>query len=213
MSGTRYEARQVIYPLLLVLGGATVLLGMGIFLFNLFKAMPSRTAYLGVVGGLLLPVGFILGGLVLLAVTAINKRSSRAMSQVVEQKDFARAAFTVLVIDDDWSIVRLIKYSLENKDIRVIPAQSGLDGLKMLQQGGVDLVLLDVGLPDFDGWGILSLLRFSQLMRDIPVILISVRPPDQNLLRQLEPAGYIQKPFDVREVAKRVRNIIEVKYQ
>lgn len=213
MSGVRGETRQVVWRILLVMGGAAVLFGIGIFLVALFRAMPSHSAYLGVVGGVLLPVGFMLGGLVLLAATAIRRRSHRINSQALELRNSAEASFTVLVCDDDWAIARLIKYNLENKDIRVIPVQSGMDCLKMLQQGGVDLVLLDVGLPDFDGWGILSLLRLSHFLRDIPVIMISVRPPDQNLLRQFGPTDYIQKPFDVKEVVQRVRNVRDVKHQ
>jgi two-component system KDP operon response regulator KdpE len=116
---------------------------------------------------------------------------------------------TVLAVDDDWMVTRLIKYNLENRDIRVIAVETGLDCLKMVCQEYVDLVLLDLGLPDFNGWGILSLLRLTQFLRNIPVIIISVRPPDQSLMRQFAPDDYIQKPFDVRDLVEKVRKLIE----
>lgn len=126
-------------------------------------------------------------------------------------KELSMTPFTILVADDNWEMTRVLKYNLENKDVRVIGVPNGLDCLKALQQGGVDLILLDLGLPDFDGWGILSLLRLTRSLRDIPVLVVSVRPPDANLLRQFEPVDYIQKPFDIPDLLRRVRRAIGLK--
>jgi DNA-binding response OmpR family regulator len=72
----------------------------------------------------------------------------------------------------------------------------------------VDLILLDLGLPDFNGWGILSLLRLTEPLRHIPVIVVTVEPPDVALMEKLKPDDYIQKPFDMRDLLMRVRNIV-----
>lgn len=112
--------------------------------------------------------------------------------------------FSVLVVDDDQSISRLIRYNLEDKDTRVIEAATGLEGIRILREAQIDLIVLDIRLPDFSGWGILSLLRLTEPLRHIPVIIVSVEPPDRTLIEQLRPNAYLQKPFDMRELMARV---------
>ncbi len=116
--------------------------------------------------------------------------------------------FLVLVVDDDRAVSRLIKYNLENKDIQVVEAATGLDGIQILSQMRVDLVLLDLKLPDFNGWGILSLIRLTESLNRLPVIMTSIEPPRTALIAQLQPDEYVQKPFDVRDLLVRVNRII-----
>lgn len=116
--------------------------------------------------------------------------------------------FSVLVVDDDQSISRLIRYNLEDKDTRVIEAATGLEGIRILREAPIDLIVLDLRLPDFSGWGILSLLRLTEPLRHIPVIIVSVEPPDRTLIEQLRPNAYLQKPFDMRELMARVGTAI-----
>ena len=78
----------------------------------------------------------------------------------------------------------------------------------MLHEARVDLIILDLRLPDFNGWGILSLLRLTEPLRHIPVIMVSVEPPNKGLIEKLKPDDYIQKPFDMRDLLMRVRRVI-----
>jgi len=117
----------------------------------------------------------------------------------------------VLVVDDDRAVSKLLRYNLETKDIRVIEVATGLDGIRVLSEARVDLVLLDLRLPDFNGWGILSLLRLTESLSHIPVIVISIEPPDTALIAQLQPDEYIQKPFDTRDLLMRVKKVIYTK--
>ncbi len=114
----------------------------------------------------------------------------------------------VLVVDDDPAIVRLIRHNLKDKGIQVLEATSGLDCMRILRETKVNLVLLDIKLPDFNGWGILSLLRLTEPLRHIPVVMVSVEPPDTALIKQFQPDDYIQKPFDIRELLARVGRVI-----
>ncbi len=116
--------------------------------------------------------------------------------------------FSVLVVDDDQELSKLIKHNLEDKNTQVVEAASGLDCIRIVHEAKVDLILLDLRLPDFNGWGILSLLRLTEPLRDTPVIVVSVEPPDMTLIEQLRPNDYIQKPFDMRELLVRVRKVI-----
>jgi CheY-like chemotaxis protein len=114
----------------------------------------------------------------------------------------------VLVVDDDQAISKLIKHNLEGNGTQVVEVASGLECIKILHQAKVDLVLLDLRLPDFNGWGILSLLRLTEPLHDIPVIVVSVEPPNTALIEQFSPNDYIQKPFDMRDLLVRVGKVI-----
>lgn len=115
---------------------------------------------------------------------------------------------SVLVVDDDRAMSKLIKTNLEDEDTQVMEAANGFDCIRILREARVDLVLLDLRLPDFSGWGILSLLRLTEALRHIPVIIVSVEPPDTALMEQFVPDDYVQKPFDMRDLLVRVRKII-----
>ncbi len=115
---------------------------------------------------------------------------------------------SVLVVDDDRAISKLIRHNLEDKDTQVVEAATGLECIRILHEARVDLILLDIRLPDFNGWGILSLVRLTEPLRHIPVIVVSVEPPNTALIEQFRPNDYIQKPFDMRDLLVRVRKVI-----
>ncbi len=115
---------------------------------------------------------------------------------------------SVLVVDDDRAISKLIRHNLEDEDTQVVEAATGLDCIRIVHEAKVDLVLLDIRLPDFNGWGVLSLFRLTEPLRHIPVIVVSVEPPNTDLIDKLKPNDYIQKPFDMRDLLARVRKVI-----
>ena len=116
---------------------------------------------------------------------------------------------SVLVVDDDRAVSRLIKRNLEDINIQVVEAATGIDCLRIIHEVKVDLILLDVRLPDFSGWGIGALLKMTEALRDIPVIMVSAEPPRMALMmEQFRPDDYIQKPFDMRDLLVRVKKII-----
>lgn len=116
-----------------------------------------------------------------------------------------------MVVEDDRAISNLIRHNLEHNGTQVVEVANGLDCIKMLKQSRIDLILLDLILPDFSGWGILSLLRLTKPLHDIPVIMVSVEPPDTALIKQLSPDDYIQKPFDIRDLVRRVQRVIDAR--
>ena len=124
------------------------------------------------------------------------------------QTEIHEKRFSILVVDDDQAISKLIRLNLEDKGTQVIEAATGLDCIKILREIKVDLILLDMGLPDFNGWGILSLLRLTEPLRHISVIVVSVEHPNKALIEQLRVDDYIQKPFDTRDLMKSVKEVI-----
>ncbi len=116
-----------------------------------------------------------------------------------------------MVVEDDQAISSLLKRNLEDENTRVVEAATGLDCIRTLNDARIDLILLDLKLPDFNGWGILSLLRWTETLRHIPVIIVSVEPPDAAIIEQLGPSDYVQKPFDMRELVARVRKVMDMR--
>ena len=128
------------------------------------------------------------------------------------QKDAPPASrLSVLVVDDDRAVSKLLRQNLEDAGTHVTEASSGLEAISALQELKVDMVLLDIKLPDFSGWGILSLLRLTEALRDLPVIVVSEEPPNTSLVNRLQPDDYIQKPFDMRDLVRRVGRVADAR--
>ncbi|MBI2955366.1 MAG: response regulator [Chloroflexi bacterium] len=115
----------------------------------------------------------------------------------------------VLAVDDDDKMRRLLKVNLETDDVEVREAGSGGECLRLMQDEPADLVLLDLDLPDGSGWDVLATMRATVETSRVPVIVLSVVPPDTNMLRRFKPEDYVQKPFDARNLTERVRRVLE----
>ncbi len=116
----------------------------------------------------------------------------------------SQLATTVLVIDDETAIRRLLQTSLEARGYRVQTTETGESGLVTLADHPPDLVILDLGLPDIDGLTVLQRLReWSQ----IPVIVLSVQSDDQQKITALDLGAddYLTKPFSTGELLARLR--------
>lgn len=115
---------------------------------------------------------------------------------------------TVLVIDDDRTLLRLVQEALLKAKFRVILASNGIDGLQEVYVRQPDLVLLDVMMPRMDGWETLT--RIRQLSR-VPVIMLTAKDSEQDKLRgfQLGVDDYVTKPFSLAELAARAHAVIQ----
>jgi two-component system KDP operon response regulator KdpE len=115
----------------------------------------------------------------------------------------------ILVIDDAPEVVESVRlgFTLQWRDIEVIGAGAGETGLDLVEQEAPDLVLLDVGLPDLDGFQVLERIR---LFSDVPVILLTARDDTMDKVKGLELGAddYITKPFNHLELLARVRALL-----
>lgn len=111
---------------------------------------------------------------------------------------------SVLVIDDEVQIRRLLRVTLEKLGYAVHEAATGGDGLQMVLGKKPDLVLLDLGLPDKDGAAVLAELRSWST---IPVIILSVRNSEEDIVHLLEVGAddYVIKPFNTGELIARMK--------
>jgi DNA-binding response OmpR family regulator len=104
----------------------------------------------------------------------------------------------VLVIDDERTIRLLCRVNLAASGMDVIEAADGRSGIELARKERPDLVLLDVMMPDVDGWTVARELAKDERTRDIPVVFLTARadPADRRLGVQLGGVGYLVKPFD-----------------
>jgi len=116
----------------------------------------------------------------------------------------------VLVIDDEAGIVQLVRDYLEQAGYQVLTASNAETGLHRLRADSPDLVLLDLGLPDRDGWDLTRAIRADRQLAVIPIIMLTARVEDSDKLVGLELGAddYITKPFNPREVVVRVRAVL-----
>jgi DNA-binding response OmpR family regulator len=113
----------------------------------------------------------------------------------------------VLVVDDEERMVRFIRLNLEHDGFEVIEAFRGMQAIDQLRSKLPDLVLLDVMLPDIDGFEVLKIIRETN---SVPVIMLTAKGEEEDRVRGLELGAddYITKPFSPRELVSRVRAVL-----
>ena len=113
----------------------------------------------------------------------------------------------ILVVDDDKEVVRLMSAYLEQAGYGVLVAYNGESALHILRRERPDLVLLDLMLPDRDGWDITRTMRADATLRHTPIIMLTARVDDTDKIVGLEMGAddYVTKPYNPREVVARVR--------
>jgi two-component system alkaline phosphatase synthesis response regulator PhoP len=121
-----------------------------------------------------------------------------------------RTTQRILVVDDDKEIVRLVGAYLEQAGFQVLPAYDGETALHSLRRDRPDLVVLDLMLPDHDGWDITRIVRGDTALSSTPIIMLTARVEDTDKIVGLELGAddYIAKPFNPREVVARVRSVL-----
>ncbi|TML56395.1 MAG: response regulator transcription factor [Actinobacteria bacterium] len=114
---------------------------------------------------------------------------------------------TILLVDDEDAVQKLLAYPLERDGFRVIQARDGEEALERFQREHIDLVVLDVMLPKLDGLEVCKRLRTSSA---VPIIMLTARDDELDKVLGLELGAddYITKPFSIREFRSRVRALL-----
>ena len=115
----------------------------------------------------------------------------------------------VLVVDDDRDWAFLVELALGFEGFRVVHASSGDEALAMLKEGEPDAIVLDIGLPDIDGWEVLRRLTGRDRSAEIPVLVTSGWAGGAAVARVAELGGhaYLPKPCHLAELARAVRSL------
>lgn len=122
----------------------------------------------------------------------------------------SRSELRVTVIEDDADIAFTIRVNLEREGYAVTTYQNGHEGLLAVQQGGVDFLILDLNLPDLDGFTICRELRRHPTTAKLPILMLTARTSEADRIMGLELGAddYLAKPFSVRELLARVAAIL-----
>lgn len=113
----------------------------------------------------------------------------------------------ILVADDDKRLADLVRRYLENAGFSVTVAHDGRKALDIARGRQPDLVILDLMMPELDGWDVCRILRAES---DVPIIMLTARSTEDDMLLGLDLGAddYITKPFSPREVVARVRTVL-----
>ena len=116
----------------------------------------------------------------------------------------------ILIVDDDREIVRLLRSYLQRERYAVSVAYDGESALHALRRESPQLMLLDLMLPDKDGWEITRTVRGDEMLADTLIIMLTARVEDTDKIIGLELGAddYVTKPFNPREVVARVRALL-----
>jgi two-component system, OmpR family, response regulator len=114
---------------------------------------------------------------------------------------------TILLVDDEESVQKLLTYPLEREGFRVVAARDGEEALRRFAEESVDLVVLDLMLPKLDGLEVCKRLRSGS---SVPIIMLTARDDELDKVLGLELGAddYITKPFSIREFRSRVRALL-----
>jgi DNA-binding response OmpR family regulator len=118
-----------------------------------------------------------------------------------------RDSSTILLVDDEDSVQKLLTYPLERDGFRVVQARDGEQALRLFEDQRIDLVVLDLMLPKVDGLEVCKRLRAGS---DVPIIMLTARGEELDKVLGLELGAddYITKPFSIREFRSRVRALL-----
>lgn len=125
----------------------------------------------------------------------------------MEQELFDQRDMTILIVDDEARIRDFVRMNLELEHYRVIEANDGIQALEQLRENLPDLIVLDVMMPEMDGF---EALRAIREVSTVPVIMLTVRQNEQDKIHGLDLGAddYLAKPFSPRELLSRIRALL-----
>ncbi len=113
----------------------------------------------------------------------------------------------ILVVDDEALLVKGIRFNLQNEGYEVVTGSNGLEAVQIAQGGGIDLIVLDVMMPEMDGMTACGRIReFS----DVPIIMLTAKTDDMDKLMGFDHGAddYLTKPFNILELKARIRALL-----
>lgn len=118
----------------------------------------------------------------------------------------------VLIIEDDWDTIGLIRHVLQQGGYESLVARGGVEGLYLLREKGADLVLLDLMMDDLSGWAVLERIRADEYLCTVPVVIVSARHQLEERSKIVEHKGmfegYLEKPFSVQDLLTQVTKVL-----
>jgi CheY-like chemotaxis protein len=129
-------------------------------------------------------------------------------------KDAAEPALpepqTILVVDDEPALLRLMAFLLQRKGYGMLTATNGEEALRVLREHRPDLILLDIMMPRLDGYEVAKAIRSDPVTADIPIVMLSAKAQNEDIERgrSVGVDTYITKPFDPEKLAETVAALL-----
>lgn len=120
----------------------------------------------------------------------------------------------ILVVDDEQDIRQLVALIAEASGYEVVQAANGAEGLQALQEAAFDLVILDIMMPEMDGWEVCRQIKSHQRTMETPVLILTVRsqPLDKVIGMEVVHAdGYLTKPFERVDLLAAIERLVTLK--
>lgn len=119
----------------------------------------------------------------------------------------------ILVVDDNQENLKVVGNFLKEKGYKIALATDGSSALKILENNKIDLILLDIMMPEMDGFEVCRNLKSNPDTQDIPVIFLTARTATEDIVKGFKTGGadYITKPFNKEELFARVHNHVQLK--
>lgn len=135
----------------------------------------------------------------------INRRHT--MEETGEKKK-------ILIVEDEERIRKVINIIIRGENIEVDEAADGKEALDKIFNDDFDLVILDLMIPEIDGFDVLKQIREKEETRELPVVIVSARSSDKDILEGLKGGAnyYIPKPFEPQELISSLELILGIKY-
>ena len=120
------------------------------------------------------------------------------------------AAKKILVVDDDKAVTTLLEGLLSGQGYAVSVAHDGLDGMVQVRKIVPDLIILDIMMPEINGYDVCSNLKFDERFKQIPIIVLTSRQQELDpRIGQLMGIDYMQKPIDSKVLLEKVQRILK----
>jgi CheY-like chemotaxis protein len=117
-----------------------------------------------------------------------------------------------LIVDDDEDVIYAEKAILEKAGYEVITAQSGKECIEMLKTQRVDFILMDVMMPEMNGWEVTKIIKEDEKTKDIPVIFVTVKGTDDDQTRSFiysHGNGHIVKPINQQQLLETIKWVLD----
>lgn len=116
----------------------------------------------------------------------------------------------ILVVDDDPYILMSLEFLMKKDGYEVKVARNGTEALEIINSEALSLVLLDIMMPDVDGYAICKHIKSSKKLKDIKVIFLSAKSKESDIQKgyDLGASLYVTKPFSTRELMKKVKDLV-----
>jgi PleD family two-component response regulator len=123
------------------------------------------------------------------------------------EEEIVQTKIKVLVADDDPNIIHIIRYSISNDQFEVLEVANGKEALEMVFTRSPDILILDIMMPEMDGYMVCKELKEHDSTRNLPIIILSAKTSVDDKLKAMGLGidDYITKPFDPRELEARIK--------